>query len=138
MTETGEKFSSEHGYALSIDELDGVKELVGQGLKIITICNHGIGRSFALAELFSEMGFPSMFIEGGFETISDLSSKEMSEVVSKLALVPHIFVTLTEQEIGAFSDSINAINLGREEKLFVHNSKFDEFPRLMKKLMSEK
>lgn len=96
-------YLSQKGSQINIDQIfcGYLDAYLSRGLRVLTICNDGSGRSATVAETLNSIGIPSVRLRGGlkqFEENIDLN-QSIAVIQSMINTSPNIAVILTPEEI---------------------------------------
>jgi hypothetical protein len=93
-----EKMKSSKDYGLRNSEVEQIPRLINNGLFAITVCLLGQDRSVDAARSLNFLGFPAVFIHGGFDKIGKLSEDEKKVLLNLLTKSPNLFIMLNKKE----------------------------------------
>ncbi len=96
--------------SLLFDEIHYIPDLVPEGLAVVCLCLHGIGRSREAAKLLTKIKKPAVCIEGGVEEFSQFDEKRKEKAVEAFSKVPRVLVFLDNYEIRKFKGEIEKIS----------------------------
>jgi len=103
-------------YGMSAEEiLNGrLARMVSNGLQVITICNHGSGRSYNVAKELTQRGIGSVCLLGGFDGLNEHTDPfSLSPIYYELNQVPNIGIILTKEEQLYYISQINQLRAFR-------------------------
>lgn len=88
--------------------------MVSNGLQVVTICNHGSGRSYNVAVELTQQGVASVCLKGGFDGLYERTDQsQLSPIYYELNQVPNIGIILTREEQLYYLPLINQLRAFR-------------------------
>lgn len=103
-------------YGISTEEvLNGrLSRMVTKGLQVVTICNHGSGRSYNVARELSLQGIPSVCLQRGLDGLYEHTDPlSLSPIYYELNQVPNLGIILTREEQLYYIHQINQLRAFR-------------------------
>lgn len=96
----------QHQIGISVEDILGGKldHYVNRGLRVISLCNDGSGRSQTVEKSLNDIGIPCIRLRGGIKQFSTRDGHEkLIYTAQVINSVPNVAVILTGQELTEFS-----------------------------------
>lgn len=103
-------------YGISPEEIISgrLARMADNGLQVVTICNHGSGRSYNVAKTLTERGIASVCLKGGLDGLGELGDIHApSPIYYEINLIPNVAVILTPEEQYMYIQQINQLRAYR-------------------------
>ena len=103
-------------YGISTEEIMNgrLARMVTNGLQVVTICNHGSGRSYNVAKELTEMGIGSVCLQGGLDGLTENTDPYLlPPIFYELNLAPNVGIILTREEQLFYVNVINNLRAFR-------------------------
>lgn len=103
-------------YGITTEEIMNgrLMRMVNNGLQVVTLCNHGSGRSYNVARDLSVQGVPSVCVRGGFDGLVEHPDPlSLSPIYYELNQVPNLAIILTREEQIYYLHQINQLRAFR-------------------------
>lgn len=103
-------------YGISTEEIINgrLSRMVSNGLQVVTICNHGSGRSYNVAKELTLQGIGSVCLQGGFDGLNENTDPlSLSPIYYELNQVPNLGIILTREEQLYYIHQINQLRAFR-------------------------
>lgn len=103
-------------YGINTEEiLNGrLARMVSNGLQVVTICNHGSGRSYNVAKELTLQGIGAVCLQGGFDGLNEHTDPySLPPIYYELNQVPNVGIILTREEQLYYLSQINQLRAFR-------------------------